>query len=329
MRALTFIAPSNYLRYLLLSVFVFTCTRLCYSPIDTFSSTISTRLSDNAFPPSLLSRDLRPQVGVFLIVKTIPSDTVRRSAMRSTWLSQVSGTPSLAFRFFSEEPAPGAEADALHAEARLHRDIVTIPALLQRSHRKIGPKMLRSFQWVVENFNVTHAAIVDDDTYVNVGRLAQDWPTWETRRSYVGFHMMGQPVIKVKKGKVRVGKYGETWDFPTNIWPRYASGPFYALSADLLEPFINPPLELREMSSNDAMTGAVLLPYKVDYVHKEGFRMWGMREGQPCLNSTDLYAIHMSTRHQSNKTEEETWAAKVRSVHQDVLDGRCIEPFRL
>lgn len=73
--------------------------------------------------------------------------------------------------------------------------------------------------------------------------------------------MMHMPVIKAKKGVVRVGKYGEAWDFPISTWPRYASGPFYALSVDLLEPFINPPLPLRTMSSNDAMTGGKHFSY--------------------------------------------------------------------
>lgn len=149
----------------------------------------------------------------------------------------------------------------------------------------------------------------------------------KTKLNYVGYHMMNMQVIKVKKGTKRVGKYGESWDFPINTWPRYASGPFYALSADLLEPFIHSPLPLRQMSSNDAMTGAVLMPYDINYVHRNGFKMWGIKPGEPCMNSTELYAMHIMAAKYKNGTMPDNWVATVHSVHNDVKEGKCIEPF--
>jgi Galactosyltransferase len=213
--------------------------------------------------------DTRPKVPVFIIVKTVPDDRLRRQVMRETWLSIIANSREMEYRYFCEEPQP-AQRDALETEARHEGDIVILDGLEQKAHRKIGPKMIRSFEWIVEHRNVQHVIVSDDDTYTNAARLLGDYKSWKPALHYLGWHIDGQPVIKVPKGTIRVGKYGEVHDFPTNKWPRYASGPFYALSTDLLEAFVNPPLPLRTMSSNDAMTGAVLMAYDVNYETREG-----------------------------------------------------------
>lgn len=170
--------------------------------------------------------------------------------------------------------------------------------------------------------------------------------------------MMGQPVIKVEKGKVRVGKYGERYDFPVDKvsllskalsmiiysssrlfsstfscyltlfrhqWPRYASGPFYVLSADLLQPFVRPSLPFRQMSSNDGMTGVVLMPFDITYVQKSGLHMWGHRFGKPCIEPSDLYAMHLTPWKAS--AERGDWGEAVRNLHRDVTTAKCIQAF--
>lgn len=169
--------------------------------------------------------------------------------------------------------------------------------------------------------------MADDDTYVNVATLAADFPTWLPERHYLGVHISGQPVIKVPKGTVRVGKYGEVHDFPVSKWPRYASGPFYTLSIDLVMAFVAPVLPLRDMSSNDAMTGAVLMPYaNVTYAdRKAGCRMWGHKLGAPCLPAETLYAFHLPPW--ENRPERGIYAETVAALHRNISRGDCIPGF--
>lgn len=169
-------------------------------------------------------------------------------------------------------------------------------------------------------------AMTDDDTYVNLAALTADYPTWLPERQYLGFHMEGQPVVKVPKGTIRIGKYGETHDFPVAHWPRYASGPFYTLSTDLVMAFVKPVLPLRDMSSNDAMTGAVLLPYEgVTYAQRSGMKMWGHNIGAPCTPARDLYAFHLTPW--KGGSERGDWIETVTDLHRNITRGDCIPGF--
>eukprot|EP00173_Palmaria_palmata_P004560 Plantae.Rhodophyta-Palmaria_palmata.ctg6454.p1 GENE.Plantae.Rhodophyta-Palmaria_palmata.ctg6454~~Plantae.Rhodophyta-Palmaria_palmata.ctg6454.p1 ORF type:complete len:323 (+),score=8.35 Plantae.Rhodophyta-Palmaria_palmata.ctg6454:30-998(+) len=267
----------------------------------------------------------RATVPLFLVVKTTPQATDRRRVMRETWLRQLSvWMPEARYKFFCEASHSNG-SKLLEAEAAEMGDMIIFDDLFQQAHRQIGPKMIRSFEWIEENLKPVHVAMVDDDTYVNVKHLCVDQPTWNNTRTYIGLHMMGQPVIKVEKGKVRVGKYGERYDFPVDKWPRYASGPFYVLSADLLQPFVRPSLPFRQMSSNDGMTGVVLMPFDITYVQKSGLHMWGHRFGKPCIEPSDLYAMHLTPWKAS--AERGDWGEAVRNLHRDVSTAKCIQAF--
>eukprot|EP00173_Palmaria_palmata_P000216 Plantae.Rhodophyta-Palmaria_palmata.ctg11022.p1 GENE.Plantae.Rhodophyta-Palmaria_palmata.ctg11022~~Plantae.Rhodophyta-Palmaria_palmata.ctg11022.p1 ORF type:complete len:325 (-),score=36.69 Plantae.Rhodophyta-Palmaria_palmata.ctg11022:86-1060(-) len=271
--------------------------------------------------------DTRPIVPVFVLVKTVAKDVARRRAMRATWLQDLSSMENFEYKYFCEQPEEE-YADALAEEMRLENDIVLIDGLREQKHRKIGIKMIRSFEWIIRNRNVQHIAMTDDDTYLNVPVLLADYPTWVPVRQYLGLHMEGMKVLKVPKGTTRVGKYGETHDFPVATWPRYASGPFYTLSTDLVMAFVNPVLPLRDMSSNDAMTGAVLLPYEdVKYVKRSGLKMWGHVLGAPCTPAKELYAFHLTPWKSGTKSGRGDWAETVMNLHRNITRGDCVPGF--
>lgn len=124
----------------------------------------------------------RPNLPVFVVVKTVPAAYERRAVMRETWLKELratmrTGSHDIEYRFFSEEPSPSQQED-VQAECEKEGDLVIIHNVDQKAHRKIGVKMVRSFKWVVEKYNVSHVVMVDDDSYVNLKRFKGDWPTW-------------------------------------------------------------------------------------------------------------------------------------------------------
>jgi hypothetical protein len=256
------LTPSVRQRYLHVAIAsaIVTASVVCLRGVPPVAAGSKLLANTSTFHP----RGGKQRVKVFLLVKTVPAELERRTVMRETWLGALRGHAEVRYRFFCEEPKEDERA-ALEAEASREEDVVILEALVQRAHRQIGVKMVRSFKWIVENWNVGHVAVLDDDTYVNTASLLADYPSWHSTMFYMGIHVNKQPVIKVANGAIPPGgKYGESPLFPVDVWPRYAAGPFYVLSRDALEPFIRPLAPLREMSSNDAMTGTVLLPYNVD-----------------------------------------------------------------
>lgn len=111
--------------------------------------------------------DSRPAVAVFVLVKTVAKDVKRRHVMRSTWLQELAKLDNFEYKYFCEEPEEE-YADALAEEMRLENDIVLLDGLIEQRHRKIGIKMIRSFQWIVEHRNVQHIGTLSG--YLSVGR---------------------------------------------------------------------------------------------------------------------------------------------------------------
>lgn len=67
------------------------------------------------------------------------------------------------------------------------------------------------------------------------------------------------------------------------------------------------------------------MPYNVNYVHKDGFKMWGIKADSPCVNATQLYAMHIQTAKWINGSMPDKWVKTVQAVHKDVHEGNCIQ----
>jgi Galactosyltransferase len=162
-------------------------------------------------------------------------------------------------------------------------------------------------------------AVADDDTYVFQKTLFRDMQTWSGPMMYLGEMMDNQPVIHARPGDEN-SKYGEH-NFPTKDFPRYASGIFFVLSVDAIQPFISTPLPLHEMTNDDAQVGTVLLPYNVTYEKRPGIMPWGHHDKQKCIQANDFYCIH-TTPHYAK-----SWIAyevMVLGLHRNLTAGRCV-----
>jgi Galactosyltransferase len=271
-----------------------------------------------------LPQNSRGVTHVFIVVKSLPSAVGRRDVLRATWLP-VLAEGNITYRFFTEK-APLGGRKTLAREAALYGDMVQLNELEVQRHRQLGRKMVESFRWIDEHWDTQFVAVVDDDTYVWPETLMRDVRTsWHGPMMYLGRHMPNMAVIHVPDGQEMGNntKYGER-RYPARYFPNYASGVFFALSVDLLQPFINPVVPLRVMTSNDAMVGTVLLPYDVRYESRTNILPWGHKNTSLCIKPESFYAIHTTPEYLESW---HTYEMMILNLHQNLTAGKCIRGF--
>lgn len=137
------------MRYGFVAILSSTLTSIfCHSP-----------LSEQGVLLGAVERDTRPIVPVFVLVKTVAKDAARRRVMRSTWLQELAKLENFEYKYFCEQPEDEYK-DALAEEMRVEKDIILLDGLLEQKHRKIGIKMIRSFEWIIQNRNVQHIGML-------------------------------------------------------------------------------------------------------------------------------------------------------------------------
>jgi Galactosyltransferase len=275
-----------------------------------------------------LSRELPPLITkpvshVFVVVKTMPEYFRRRRIMRATWLPMLA-SGNVTYRFFSEEPAEELHA-TIELEVAVHHDMVLLENLEVKTHRQLGVKMIESFRWVDKHWDAQFVIVADDDTYVHAPTLHRDVPTWNGPMFYLGYMMNDQPVIHIPPGATTRTKYGER-GYPSGTYPRYASGIFFALSIDAIQPFIHPQLPLRSMSSNDAQAGTVLMPYNMSFHTRPGILPWGHKNKSTCIMPEAFYCLHATPEYSKSWEEYEEMML---GLHRNLSAGRCIYGFQI
>lgn len=187
----------------------------------------------------------------FIAVKSTPAAHFRRNTMRQTWLSDLSKHSEFSYRYFIDDGETNIEKESLREEVTANNDVIILKSTVSKTSatRQIGDKMIAAMKWTLENVQSQFMMIADDDTYVNSAVLFEDVKTWPARKLYLGFHMTGQRVIHYETQ--RDPRYAEK-AFPLDVFPKYASGVFFALSYDLVAAFAYPPAALRSMTNDDS-----------------------------------------------------------------------------
>eukprot|EP00041_Stephanoeca_diplocostata_P024144 m.604576 g.604576 ORF g.604576 m.604576 type:complete len:340 (-) comp22460_c0_seq2:3045-4064(-) len=262
----------------------------------------------------------------FIVVKSTPSAAIRRNTMRQTWLSDVSNHPDFIYRYFIDEGKDNLERGALKQECAENQDVVildsTALAPSSGSTRQIGLKMIGAMKWALRNVRSRFLIIADDDTYVNSAVLFEDVKTWPTEKMYLGFHMKGQKVIHHETQPDP--RYAEK-DYPLDVFPKYASGIYFALSADLVSAFAFPPAALRSMTNDDSQVGTVLLAYDVQYVHRATIMPWGhQKKDTRCKPTSDIYAVHATPVYWPSISR---WQEDMLQLHKNLTDKPCVVGF--
>lgn len=149
-------------------------------------------------------------------------------------------------------------------EANSEQDILLFPTITDSLY-SLTKRTLISFKYAYRWFNFRYVLKCDDDTYVDVHRIATEL---EQRRSggplYWGF-MTGRNYV------LHIGRYTElNWDI-CDHYVTYALGGGYVLSQELVRVLAVTSEHLKTYTCEDVSVGAWLAPYNVELKHDSRF----------------------------------------------------------
>jgi len=163
-------------------------------------------------------------------------------------------------------------------------------------------KVREMFWWAVTNFAPDFVLKIDDDCYVNLKVMLGVADTSQKSRMYWGTMAENMPIIRNRQNR----NHEAHLPAKMRIFPPYASGAGYMVSADIARYIAKPPLEPLTMRNEDAYVGVSLLPYNITRVHSDLVFAHGVmictavedigvvhyvkdKNGQDCMN--DLHEI--------------------------------------
>ena len=134
-------------------------------------------------------------------------------------------------------------------------------------------RTLDGFVFAAENFNFDYVLKCDDDTFVDVLRIATELQLRTSKtRLYWGQQRGG--------GRLMIfGPYREdSWSVCNRYLP-YALGGGYILSADLIQLLASNEAHLKRYKCEDVSVGAWLAPYNIERVHDVRFNTATLSKG--------------------------------------------------
>jgi hypothetical protein len=194
-----------------------------------------------------------------------------RTLMRQTWLDteRVTRLKHDGFhmeRMFVlgglefEEPMV---ADAVRAESRMHRDILTLD-YLQDQYVNLSRKVISAMFWINDHCNLSRVDYVmkaDVDTLVNIYYIMS--LAWNTQHHAAPYdYICWYLAVKVVD---RSGKYEEPLETYTEInWPQYCHGPAYTSHIGVFRLMLKNIPKIPILKNEDVMMTGVCVRNKTD-----------------------------------------------------------------
>ena len=164
-------------------------------------------------------------------------------------------------------------------EANDHKDMLIFP-MITDSRYSLANRTLLSFKYAYNFFNFKYALKCDDDTFVDLLRIATEL---EQRKSttpfYWGYMNSGNQVLNH-------GPYSENKWSVCDKYATYALGGGYILSKDTAGIIANISEQLRLYNCEDVSMGAWLAPYNIELKHDARFNV-----NSPSRGCKDPYMI--------------------------------------
>ncbi|KRX89765.1 Trafficking protein particle complex subunit 4 [Trichinella pseudospiralis] len=155
-----------------------------------------------------------------------------RDAIRRTWMQNLN--KDIRFKIFFVLALP--VIDSIHAEAKLHNDVLLIDVV--DSYFNISHKVHQALQWIDQNCpKVKYVIRVDPDVVLFKDRLMvyleERWNP--LIRTIVGYCRRLNCVVRMSTSKWCMPRHY----FAPNIYPPFCAGYTYILTADLLKPILS------------------------------------------------------------------------------------------
>ena len=212
---------------------------------------------------------------LLVLIHAKADDHTRRDDIRQTWLVDFKGllNPPVQYRFVVGGDRLGLElVNQLLAESERFGDMIILDDVTD-SQLSLTSRTLESFSHVLDNFQFKYIMKCDDDTIVDLPRVATELQHRQCHvRFYWGF-MMGHNRIH------SYGRYAELeWSLCDYYLP-YAAGGGYIISRDLIQLLVRNKAHLKKYICEDVSVGAWLAPYNIERRHDTRFNTGSFSRG--------------------------------------------------
>ena len=170
----------------------------------------------------------------------------------------------------------GDVTDRILTESQEHQDMIILHDVTD-SLVTLTKRTIKGFKFAVKEFSFSYVLKCDDDTFVDVRRIASELQLRKNhKRLYWGFMIGNNGVIRY------IGVYKETeWSLCDKYIP-YALGGGYLLSRDLIELLVRNEPYLKHYKCEDVAVGVWLAPYNIERRHDSRFDTGSLPRG--CKN---------------------------------------------
>ena len=192
------------------------------------------------------------------------------------------------------EGLSAAQIQDLMEEDMKHKDLLIFPRITDSIY-SLTKRTIVSFQYAYSSFEFQYVLKCDDDTYVDVHRIATEVELRKSERPFYWGYMTGSNYPSF------IGRYSEfNWRLCDSYMP-YALGGGYVLSRAAVEIMALTADHLKMYTCEDVSVGAWLAPYSVEMKHDSRFNTNTPSRGckDPYLVSHKVSAEQMFVYHES------------------------------
>ena len=270
--------------------------------------------------PYCSSRQLR----ILVLILSAPKGTIRRNAIRGTWLHDFTyGSLSVTSRFLIGTLGISKEelAGGLEKENANFKDLLLLPSLLD-SYSNLTAKVLLGMQWAAENVPFDYVLKTDDDSYVRLERLVRVLEAMRCPENLYWGYFMGSAFPEA------TGKWKEKEWFLCPHYLPYAMGGGYVLSRSTVSLLLRFSHRLKMYSNEDVSMATWLAPYHLLRKHDLRFDVESMTRG---CNNHHLVSHKCRVRTFYDKyaslTRNHTYCAKEKEVHPGYIYNWTVNPL--
>lgn len=206
------------------------------------------------------------QLQLVILILSAPNGSLRRNAIRGTWLHDTSPPQvkvTLRFLVGTKDLVPE-QLIPLSSEADMFQDILFLPNH-KEAYSNLTAKVLQGLVWADKNLDFDYLVKADDDSYVRI--LPLDSALHKLRcpsRLYWGY-FIGHAVPET------AGRWAEKhWTICPHYLP-YAMGGGYVLARDVVRLIARFHHHFKLYSNEDVSLGSWLAPFHVSYIHDVRF----------------------------------------------------------
>ncbi|CAH0403279.1 unnamed protein product [Chilo suppressalis] len=216
--------------------------------------------------------ELCPALGarlrLMILVTSAPSHRAARDAIRLTWGHYGTRT-DVAIAFVLGAP-PDALRPALETEDALYSDLIVSRSL--DSYSNLTLKTLSMLEWMDAYCpRAPRLLKTDDDMFINVPRLLDF--AFAPARANASSTVWGRVIKKsLPKRTTRSKYYVSPVQYPARVFPDFATGPAYLMTADAIRPLLEAAPSERYLRLEDVfVTGVLAARLKIRRVHAPEF----------------------------------------------------------